>query len=223
MTTVDLRLGDWRMEFSPLELQGAVAAVISDPPYGVDFVCGSPDGRIQASATVRNRKPIIGDDEPFDPSPLLSFPVVVLFGANNYADRLPASRGWVFWNKRPGLKPNDYGDGELIWTNQDRPIRSFEYLWNGVLQDGEKGRPKFHPAQKPEALMKWLVENYTRPGDLVFDPYMGSGTTGVAAISLGRRFVGSEIDPAYFAIAQRRIEQAQAQLVMPLFSTRGAP
>ncbi len=213
MSEVKLYRGDC-LDILPTLDAGSVDAVITDPPYGVNFVCGSPDRRIQASAIVRHRKPIEGDEQPFDPSPFLPFPVVVLFGANNYADRLPPSRGWVVWNKRPGMKPNDFGDAELIWTNQNRPIRVFEYLWNGVLQAGEKGHPKFHPMQKPEALMKWLIEQYTLPGETVLDAYTGSGSTGVACVQTGRNFIGIEIDPNYYAIAEKRIKQAQQQMVM---------
>ncbi len=64
--------------------------------------------------------------------------------------------------------------------------------------------------------MKWLIEIMTNPGDTILDPFMGSGTTGVACVQTGRNFIGIEIDPAYFEIAKRRIEQAQMQMVMPL-------
>lgn len=215
MTEIRLFQGDC-LKILPDLADMNVDALITDPPYGVKFVCGSPDGRIQDSAMVRHRTPIVGDDKPFDPSPLLHYRIVVLFGANNYANRLPPSRGWIFWHKRPRMKPNDYGDGELIWTNQDHPIKYFEYLWNGVLQAGEKGRPKFHPSQKPESLMVWLLEQYTRPGDTVLDPFMGSGSTGVACAQTGRNFIGIEIVETYYKIAEQRIMEAKLQ--QPLFT-----
>ena len=146
----------------------------------------------------------------------MDYSVVVLFGANNYANRLPASRGWIFWDKRPNLKENDYGDGELIWTNQDKTIKRFTYLWNGLLQAGEKGLPKFHPMQKPIALMKYLIERFTQPNDTILDPFMGSGTTGVACVQTGRNFIGIEIEPKYFEIAEKRIAEAQLQMRMPI-------
>lgn len=73
-----------------------------------------------------------------------------------------------------------------------------------------------HPTQKAIVVMKWLIEKTTKEGDTILDPFMGSGTTGVAAVQLGRNFIGCEINPDYFAIAQRRIEAAQVQMVMPL-------
>ena len=78
---------------------------------------------------------------------------------------------------------------------------------------GESGE---HPTQKPVVLYEYLIRTYTNEGDTILDFCMGSGTTGVAAVQLGRRFIGVEIDPTYFAIAARRIKQAQQQIIMPL-------
>lgn len=213
---VSLHLGDC-LAVLPTLAAGSVSAVVTDPPYGVNFRQGKSSGGYGGAATRNHYRPIIGDDKPFDPSPFLSFPVVVLFGAHNYSDRLPASRGWVFWHKRAGMARNDFGDGELIWTNQDHVIRYREHMWSGILRASETGGEHLHPTQKPVALMAWLIEQYTKPGDTVLDPYMGTGATGVAAVQLGRNFVGCEISSTYFAIAQRRIADAQAQLTLPLF------
>ena len=210
--TVDLRLGDCREWIDTVSAD----ACISDPPYGIKYKQGG-DRRILTKGSKRHvNVAIIGDDKPFDPAPLLRFPVVVLFGANNYADKLPASRGWVFWDKKPDLGSNDFGDGELIWTNQSHVIRGYRHRWAGVIRDSENGQRSWHPTQKPVALMTYLIERYTMPGDTVVDPYMGSGGTGVACVRTGRNFIGGEIDPTYFAIAQKRIEQAQSQMVMAL-------
>ena len=122
----------------------------------------------------------------------------------------------MFWDKRPGMKPCDYGDGELIWTNRNNPLRRIVHMWNGVLRDSESGKEHYHPTQKPVALMEWILLQVTDEGDTVFDPFMGSGTTGVACVKLGRNFIGCEINPDYYAIAERRI--AEAQLQMPLFT-----
>jgi DNA modification methylase len=75
-----------------------------------------------------------------------------------------------------------------------------------------------HPTQKPLRVMTWVIANFTREGDTVFDPYMGSGTTGVACVKLGRNFVGYEVDANYFAIAKKRIEDAQLQISLPMFA-----
>jgi len=197
----------------------SVDAVITDPPYGVSYVGGASFNRYGGNTKHHGVK-IIGDDVQFDPRPFLNYQTVILFGANNFSHLLPASRGWIYWDKRPGMKRNDFGDGELIWTNQDRVIRKIEYMWNGVLRDGQVGDEHYHPTEKPVGLMAWLLQEYTNPGDTILDPFMGSGTTGVACMQLGRRFIGIEISPAYHAIASRRIEQAARQ--QPLFTVETA-
>ena len=80
--------------------------------------------------------------------------------------------------------------------------------------DWERAIMESHPTAKPIKLMKWLIEKYTKYNEIVFDPFMGSGTTGVAALQLGRKFIGCEIDPSYFAIAEKRIKQAAQQPVL---------
>ena len=191
---------------------GSVDAVITDPPYGISYRQGSDAKNGKGKWQKRHVDvPIAGDDKPFDPRPFLPFPVVVLFGANNYADNLPPSRGWLFWDKKPDLGSNDFADGELIWTNQDAVVRGFRHRWSGVIRASENGERSHHPTQKPVALMAWIIEKYTRPGDLILDPFCGSGTTGVACVQTGRRFIGIEIDPGYADIARTRIAKAAEQ------------
>jgi site-specific DNA-methyltransferase (adenine-specific)/modification methylase len=213
MPSVDLRLGDC-LSILPTLAAGSVDAVVTDPPYGVNYQHNFYDGG--KWITRHHNTPIYGDDKPFDPTPFVSFDTVVLFGAHNFSNKLPSSRGWIVWDKRPGMKEADQGDCELIWTNKNRPIRKFEYLWNGVQRDGELNQIHLHPTQKPIALMKYLINGFTNPGDTILDPFMGSGTTGVACVQTGRNFIGIEIKPEYFEIAKKRIEQAQLQMVMPI-------
>lgn len=124
----------------------------------------------------------------------------VVFGGNYFSDMFPISRGWVYWRKLTG---GDFSDGELVYTSYDRVLKEITLPNKGFVTQ--------HPTQKPLPLMRWIVENYTKPNDLIFDPFMGSGTTGVAALQLGRNFIGCELDPAYFAIAKQRIENAAKQ------------
>lgn len=91
---------------------------------------------------------------------------------------------------------------KMAWTNLDCVARIFRK--RPMLMDGGK----IHPTQKPIALMKWCIEKCTNPGDTILDPFMGSGTTGVAAMHTGRKFVGIEMDAGYFRIAQERIRKA---------------
>jgi site-specific DNA-methyltransferase (adenine-specific) len=189
---------------------GQIDAVISDPPYGIGYSHGVGGGKL-ARSTQFDHHPIHGDGEPFDPTPWLAFPTVVLFGANHFADKLPPSPNWLVWDKRDGVCSNDQADCEMAWTNLSGPARLTRHLWNGMLKASEKGVSRVHPTQKPVAVMEWVLEQVTERGETVLDPFMGSGTTGVACAKLGRRFIGIEIEPRYFDIACRRIEQAYAQ------------
>ena len=189
---------------------GRVDAVVTDPPYGIGFVHSGKGGCL-ARSTSFGGVAIIGDDAPFDPSPFLAFSRVVLFGANHFADRLPPSSNWLIWDKRDGVCSNDQADCEMIWTNLDGPARLIRHLWNGMLKASERGEIRVHPTQKPIAVMEWVLLQTTRDGQTVLDPFMGSGTTGVACAKLGRKFIGIEIEPKYFDVACKRIEQSYKQ------------
>lgn len=201
---INLHFGDWVKSQGTF---GSVDAVITDSPYGVRNRNGEQGKRV-----LRSNLPfkgfIQGDDRPFDPTPFLGYPVVVLFGANNFADKLPPSRGWVVWDKKVDMDSAQQGDAELIWTNQDVPIRIFSHRWRGVIRDSQNGDKHFHPNEKPIALMEYLVSQFTKEGDTVLDPFMGSGTTGVACVRLKRNFIGCEIDPCHFEVAEKRILKA---------------
>jgi len=210
MSSYTLHLGDC-LEYMRTMDAGSVDAVITDPPYGISYSPSQNSAKAWGLKTFAGDVVVSGDNVKFNPSPFINFGSVVLFGANHYADRLPASSAWVVWDKRDGLESNDFADCEMIWTNSDKVARVFKHRWSGALRDSERGIERVHPTQKPVILMRWLIENYTQPGDTVFDPFMGSGTTGVACMQLGRNFIGCEIDPQYFAIAERRIKDAAAQ------------
>ena len=194
-----------------------VDAVVTDPPYGIGFVHGAGGDGIGGGRYVSkfNGVPVTGDERPFDPTPFIALaPVAVLFGANHYADRLPASAKWLVWDKRCNLTANDFADCELAWTNCKGVARLINHYWNGMMRDSEKGVPRVHPTQKPVAVMEWALRQTTADAALVLDPFMGSGTTGIAAANLSRKFIGIEIEPRYFDIACERIENAQRQLRM---------
>lgn len=221
MTNVDLRLGDC-LEILPTLGDKSVDAIITDPPYGIAVKTNYAQRGRRALAECNDFAPIIGDNAPFDPSPFLKYKTIVLFGGNYYADRLPISGGWVVWDKLDGLESkrewgfNDNSDCELIWTNVGNAARIISHRWMGAMKGSENAERRVHPTQKPVSLMKRIVNQYTQEGDTILDPYMGSGTTGVACVQLGRNFIGIEIDPTYFEIAQKRIAAAQQQMIMEL-------
>jgi site-specific DNA-methyltransferase (adenine-specific) len=181
-------------------------AVVTDPPYGAGR---SARGASRTRPWHRAHEPLIGDSEPFDPSFLLDYPVVVLFGANYYADKLPASGAWLVWDKRRGgsVTPGWNGShAELAWTNLDGGVRLFSHLWAGYKRDSEIGL-HFHPTQKPVALMSWLLMECVPRRSLVVDPFMGSGSTLRAAKDLNRKAIGIEIKERYCEIAAKRLSQ----------------
>jgi site-specific DNA-methyltransferase (adenine-specific) len=199
--TVTVYRGDCRDVLPAIE-PSSVALLLTDPPYGMDYkpLRGS-DGQDGGETGVT------GDSAPFSPGHLLVFPRLVLWGAHWYADKLPPSGGWIVWDKTPkGAKDGFHAShAELAWTNLFSSVRKFSLQWGGEARNGE---PHLHPTQKPVGLMRWVVSNWTKPGDLVLDPYMGSGPVAEACRDLGRRYVGIELEEHFCAAAVRRLDQA---------------
>lgn len=182
------------------------ALVIADPPYGVaERTDRKAKGRSNAAAS-NDFAAVLGDDKPFDPAPFVALPRVVLWGANHFASRLPDASCWLAWDKRDGGTPDDNADAELAWTNLTGPVRLFTHLWRGMIKASEKTERRLHPTQKPVALMRWILERWTKPGDLILDPYAGSAPVGVACIQTGRRYVGVELAPEHYATACERLQ-----------------
>ena len=203
-----LILGDC-LEVMPL--LGKVDAVVADPPYGIAFSRGSGGGgfgkKKRYDSTPDSLPVIAGDDEPFDPRPILALGLpTILWGANHYADKLPPSDRWLVWDKRRGTTTNDFADCELAWSSIKGPARVFWHMWNGGLRDSERGIARVHKTQKPIALMEWCL-GFLPSAATILDPFMGSGTTLVACQRLGRRGTGIELDPDYFEIACRRVQE----------------
>jgi site-specific DNA-methyltransferase (adenine-specific)/modification methylase len=202
-----------------LPFVSGVDAVITDPPYGI----GESSKNHQSRNRVKGGKAIVSPDygksdwDKNAPAPevlqalIAASPKCILWGGN-YFD-LPPSSKWLVWDK---LNSGDFADCELAWTNLPGAVRTIRHMWNGMLRDSERGVPRVHPTQKPVKVMGWCIEQ-AGECETIFDPYMGSGTTGVAAIQLGRRFIGVEREAKYFDIACARIEQAvsQGQLFVP--------
>ncbi len=189
------------------------AAMISDPPYGVSERTARKAAGRGNLAECNDFPPVYGDNEPFDPAPWLrAASIVVLWGANHYCSRVPDGPSWLIWDKRDGIPSNDNADCEIAWSNIGGPARVFRHLWNGMIRASEKDQPRQHPTVKPVALMRWCIEQAKVPaGGVILDPYMGSGSTGVAAVQMRHPFIGIEIEPRYFDVACRRIEEAQRQ------------
>lgn len=186
-----------------------VDAVITDPPYGIGIARAINRGKRNLAKPTEYAESEWDDRPPSDE--LLSLMLAratwaCIWGGNYF--RLDPSRTWLVWDKM--LRGQDMADCELAWTNfTGKGVRLIRHMWAGFFRDGDDPRG-LHPAQKPENVMGWCVDQCPK-ADTILDPFMGSGTTGVAAIQRGKTFIGIEREPRYFDIACRRIEQAQAQ------------
>jgi site-specific DNA-methyltransferase (adenine-specific) len=202
-----------------LKEYAVVDALITDPPYGMDIAKKTGNSRNRWNTARRSIEydfNIIGDDRPFDPKPFLGFDKAVLFGGNHFCSRLPDASCWLVWDKRDGSTSDHQADCEMAWTNLPGPARLYSQKWRGMIRAGEEnlscGGIRQHPAQKPVALLQWVIEQCKlQPGATIFDPFMGSGSLGVAAVRGGFNYVGIELDPVYYERACQRISDEQRQ------------
>jgi DNA modification methylase len=185
-----------------------VDAVVTDPPYGIKMAARGTIGSSNCGQ-VKDYGKDEWDNEPVDEATIAEMlaksSYSVIFGGNFYA--LPATSCWLVWDKE---NTGEFADCELAWTNIPKAVRRIRYMWNGMLRANGEARGD-HPTQKPIGVMKWAIGHVPPPAETILDPFMGSGTTGVAAVQMGRSFIGIEREPKYFDIACKRIEDAQRQ------------
>ena len=135
----------------------------------------------------------------------------IIFGGNYYTDYLYPTSCWIVWDKDNGN--NDFADCELAWTSFKSAVRIIKYRWNGMLQGNMKNKEKrVHPTQKPLPLFKWILEKYSKPGDTILDPFLGSGTTLEACYQTGRNCIGFELDPQWEHLYSARAHRNQGSL-----------
>ncbi len=180
----------------------SVDAIVSDPPYGMGY-----KPKRGSDGSKRFSEPVSGDSVPFDPKHLLVLCVdTILWGAHWYADKLPASGGWIVWDKTPRGSKRGFiaSHCDLAWTNCRTRIEKIALQWGGEAHAGEE---HLHPTQKPVPLMERCI-GLLDHRELILDPYAGSGSTLLAARNCGLRAIGIEIDERYCEIAAKRLEQA---------------
>ena len=192
---------------------GSVDAVVTDPPYGVDHNCNYKRFT-NGIAKQRTYRQVVGDDRPFDPDPFLGYPHVILWGANAYSHRLPPG-SWLVWDKRHKNGTAFVSEAEVAWKKGGHGTRIYSETCQGFVRKEKT----VHPTQKAVGLMEWCL-SFLPEGCTVLDPFMGSGTTGVACINTGRKFIGIEIDAGYCEIARKRIEEAERKKSEMLVSGR---
>ena len=193
----------------------SIDVVITDPPYGI----------LGGNKSIGGNKPIAGgsklykaneynlewDNERMSEEVFKEFQRIsrhqIIFGYNYFADFLPPTNALIVWDKKEKNNWFDnFSDGEIIWTSYKKPLRIYRQLWMGALRRGERTK-RLHPTQKPVELMEWIIKNYTEEGQIILDPFLGSGTTAIACINTNRFYIGIEKEKKYVDIANKRIEE----------------
>lgn len=183
-------------------------AIVTDPPYGIGASAGvGKYGRLKVTDDLE------WDNEAPNLSDLLAMELpTIIWGGNYFA--LPPSRCYLVWDKGAGFRGRDFAECEQAWCSVDGNARVMN---RDPLAKGDYAG-KVHPTQKPVAVMEWSIAHLGQQ-ETILDPYMGAGTTGVAALKMGRKFIGIEREPAYFEEACRRIREVCGEDMGPLFGT----
>jgi len=184
----------------------AIDLILTDPPYGTDFDYYSKGrgGQGQQDYGQQDWNKWKPTKEYFDEMFRISKNQII-FGGNNFIDELYSTNCFIVWDKN---NTGNFGDCELAWTSFNTAIRKLKFTWNGMIQENMKDKDKrVHPTQKPVELMRWILENYSKPGDLICDPFMGSWTTARACKDLGRDFIGFELSEEYCKVGEKRLQQ----------------
>ena len=188
---------------------------VCDPPYGIGEN-GDRNSSRGKLAVAKNYKSFAGGDR--EPPAIEYFLEIqrasknqIIWGANHFIDRIAKpSSCWIVWDKVTGN--SDFADSELAWTSFKTAVRNFRFQWSGMLQGDMKNKEeRIHPTQKPVKLYEWILTNYAKPGQTIFDSHMGSGSSAIAANNLGFEYVGCELDTDYYNAACERIAQHARQ------------
>lgn len=188
---------------------GRFDAVVTDPPYGI----GEGNKKGQSRGKLAAPKQYAGtdgwDDAPASAEHISLIRTVstnqIIFGGN-YFEGLGPTTCWLIWDKQ---NTGDFADCELAWTNLPKAVRRIYWRWNGMIRKGDDVRE--HPTQKPVGVIEWCINHLPETAQSILDPFLVSGTTIVACQRMGRQGTGIELDPDYFEIACRRVDEAARQ------------
>lgn len=190
------------------KVKDRIDAVLTDPPYGCKNDCDYTRFTGGMHPARNHHHGVVGDDQPFDPTPFLDFPKVVLFGYQFFAQSLPLGTILCWIKKRDNQLGTFLSDAELAWMKGGKGCYVYRHIWNGFDRESERGKT-LHPTQKPVALMRWCLEKMKLPsGSVVYDPFMGTGCVGLACQELGLDYIGCEVVPEYFEIARTRLNES---------------
>ena len=189
---------------------------IVDPPYGINFgnfnrTNKDAYGNRYKSDKYKNSNwdDSIPDDQYFMELKRVSKNQII-WGGNYFPQLWDAPcKGFIFWHKQNPV--DNFSDGELAWTSFDKPAKCFNYKYFGNIQGNTSAEKKIHPTQKPKELYKWILHNYAKKGDKIFDSHMGSQSSRLAAWDMGFDFWGTELDADYFSEGNKRFNNFKIQ------------
>ena len=190
--------------------------VFTDPPYGIEIV--GNNGKVGGDNKAKNGvySKVIADDTTdtardfYNTCVSLGMENFIIWGGNYFVDFLPFSSSWIIWDKRGDMNSNNFADGEMAWCSFETRVRIYKQIWNGMIREGEKEK-RVHPTQKPIKVISDIINDQIK-GNLLFDGFLGSGSTMVAAHQLKRKCYGMELDPKYCQVIIDRMRKLDPNL-----------
>jgi len=206
-----------RMEDNSVDL------ILTDPPYGINIGKMSYTNSVDGGVAKRNDYKDHNKDWDNEIPSIEIFKEImrvsknqIIFGGNYFTEILEPTSSWLIWDKRVEDKySNDFADCEMAWTSYKKPAKIYRFLYSGMIQQDMRNKDKrTHPSQKPSELFKNILRDYAIHNEykVIYDPFMGSGTTAIACKSLGLDYIGSELDKDYCEIIQKRLSAVQGSL-----------
>jgi len=190
--------------------------VFTDPPYGISIV--GNNGKVGGDNKAKNGvySKVIADETTdtakdfYNTCTALGMENFIIWGGNYFVDFLPFSASWIIWDKRGDMNSNNFADGEMAWCSFETRVRIYKQLWNGMIREGEKDK-RVHPTQKPIKVLSDIITDQIK-GNLLFDGFLGSGSTMVASHQLKRKCYGMELDPKYCQVIIDRMSKLDPSL-----------
>lgn len=200
------------LEFMKTLPDKCIDLIVTDPPYGINadkgtVGFGSSETGKKYSGDWDSKTP---NKEVFDEILRISKNAII-FGGNFFTDKLPVNGHWIVWDKKGSIQfDNPFGDCELAWTNiNKKSVKKYVVIQQGFVAEE---RDRFHPTQKPVSLFNRIISDYSENPNVVFDPFMGSGTTALACKELGISYCGTEMMKEYCDVAQERLDSSTSTL-----------
>ena len=192
--------------------------VFTDPPYGISIV--GNNGKVGGDNKAKNGvySKVIADETTdtakdfYNTCISLGMEKFIIWGGNYFVDFLPFSASWIIWDKRGDMNSNNFADGEMAWCSFETRVRIYKQLWNGMIREGEKDK-RVHPTQKPIKVLSDIITDQIK-GNLLYDGFLGSGSTMVASHQLKRKCYGMELDPKYCDVIIDRMRKLDPSLVI---------